>query len=81
MNNYQDTAREPAASRGIELRLHDINQLFNSMDPSPFREKDLDIEAEEFIVDWAREPPKHEPLLLTIHLPAAGRSSPNFVIV
>ena len=68
MNNYQDTAREPAASRGIELGLHDINQLFNSMDPSPFREKDLDIEAEEFIVDWARELPKHEPLLLTIHL-------------
>ena len=38
------------------------------MDPSPFREKDLAIEAEEFIVDWARELPKHEPLLLTIHL-------------
>lgn len=54
--------------RGIELRLHDINQLFNSMDPSPFREKDLDIQAEEFIVDWARELPRSDPLLLTLHL-------------
>jgi len=43
----------------IKLRLRDINQLFNSMDPSPFLEKDLDDEAEEFIVGWAREfPPK-----------------------
>ena len=42
-------------SHSIQLRLRDINQLFNSMDPSPFLEKDLDDEAEEFIVGWARE--------------------------
>ena len=34
----------------IELELHDMMQLFDSMDPSPFREKDLDPDAEEFIV-------------------------------
>jgi hypothetical protein len=36
-----------AADRGhphtISLKLRDMNQLFNSMDPSPFIEKDLDI--------------------------------------
>ena len=68
MSANQNTVREPGASRGIELRLNDINQLFNSMDPSPFREKDLDLQAEEFIVDWARELHKHELLYLTIHL-------------
>ena len=52
----------------IELRLHNINQLFNSLDPSPFREKDLDAEAEDFIVSWAQELPRAEPLLLIIHL-------------
>jgi len=60
----------------IELRLQDINQLFNSLDPSPFREKELDADAEEFIVDWAQELPRSEPLLLVIHLvnpPASGK--------
>ena len=38
----------------ISLNLRDLNQLFNSMDPSPFLEKDLDDDAEDFIVGWAR---------------------------
>ncbi len=38
------------------------------MDPSPFREKDLDPEAEEFIVGWARELPRDRPLRIVIHL-------------
>ena len=39
----------------IELRVDEIAQLFHTLDPSPFRERDLDREAEEFIVGWARE--------------------------
>ena len=39
----------------IELRLANANQLINTMDPSPFHERDLDHDAEEFIVSWARE--------------------------
>lgn len=54
--------------RRIELDLRDIHQLFNSMDPSPFREKDLDADAEEFIVGWAQEFPSAEPVSLVIHL-------------
>lgn len=61
----------------IELRLHDINQLFNSLDPSPFREKDLDADAEEFIVDWAQELPSDENLLLIIHLGKAPAPEKN----
>ena len=34
----------------VELNLKDIDQLFNTIDPSPFHEKDLDHDAEEFIV-------------------------------
>lgn len=52
----------------IELNLRDISQLFNSMDPSPFHDKDLDSDAEEFIVSWAREYPPDAPLTLRIHL-------------
>ena len=31
----------------IELNLSRLSQLFNSLDPSPFRERDLDLDAEE----------------------------------
>jgi hypothetical protein len=39
----------------LELRVHELKQLFDSLDPAPFRERDLDPRAEEFIVGWARE--------------------------
>lgn len=52
----------------IELNLQNVKQLFNSMDPSPFRERDLDDDAEEFIVSWAQEHPLHLPMKLVVHL-------------
>jgi hypothetical protein len=57
-----------AAPHRIELNLQSLNQLFNTMDPSPFHEKDLDHDAEEFIVSWTREFPLDEPVLLVVHL-------------
>lgn len=42
----------------IELQLETIEQLFHSLDPFPFHRKDLDRDAEEFIVSWARELPE-----------------------
>src|SRR5262245_34276237 len=38
------------------------------MDPSPFLDKDLDVDAEEFITGWARELPHDKPLALLVHL-------------
>lgn len=55
-------------SARIEVRLRDLAQLFNSLDPSPFIDRDLDADAEEFIVSWARELPHHGELELVIHL-------------
>ena len=54
----------------IELRLNRLQQLFNSLDPSPFVDKDLDRDAEEFIVGWAEQFPAAQPLRLAIYLPA-----------
>ncbi len=45
------------------------------MDPSPFHERDLDHDAEEFIVSWAQEFPRKDPISLLVHvneLPAGG---------
>ncbi len=58
----------PKGVNRIELDLRDIHQLFNSMDPSPFHEKDLDADAEEFIVSWAQEFPLPAPVALAVHL-------------
>lgn len=52
----------------IEVRLRELAQLFNSLDPSPFIDRDLDVEAERFIVSWARELPHHADLELVVHL-------------
>ena len=34
----------------IEVHVAELNQLFNAIDPAPFRQRDLDPDAEEFIV-------------------------------
>jgi hypothetical protein len=52
----------------IEVRVAELRQLFNAIDPSPFHERDLDPKAEAFIVGWARELPREVPLALRVHL-------------
>ncbi|HAS81715.1 MAG TPA: hypothetical protein DCS43_03315 [Verrucomicrobia bacterium] len=56
---------EPAV---IQLKLRELNQLFNSMDPSPFINKDLDADAEAFIAGWALEFPVSKPIKLLVHV-------------
>ncbi len=53
----------------IEMKLNSPMQLFNSLDPSPFHEKDLDDDAAEYIVSTARDLPLNTPLRLEIYLP------------
>jgi hypothetical protein len=57
----------------IMLRLREFAQLFNSMDSSPFYDRDLDADAEEFITGWAREIPagRELELVISLSLPAA----------
>jgi hypothetical protein len=67
-----------AHSTRISLRLRELNQLFNSMDPSPFIDRDLDHDAEEFIVSSAREAHGSRSFELMVHLatpPESGRSA------
>lgn len=58
----------PPDCERIEVHVAELRQLFNAIDPSPFREKDLDPNAEEFIVSWAREAAKDAPLALLVYL-------------
>lgn len=52
----------------LELRVRELGQLFNSMDPTPFLNKDLDREAEAFIETWAMGFPPGSRLSITVHL-------------
>jgi hypothetical protein len=58
----------PPGCVSIQVRLRHLRQLFNEMDPSPFHERDLAPEAEEFIVEWVREIPRDTPIALVVQV-------------
>ena len=58
----------PAGCALIEVHVADLKQLFHSLDPTPFRERDLDPKAEEFIAGWARELSADAKLALVVHV-------------
>src|SRR5674476_296317 len=65
----------------IELNLREVGQLFNTMDPAPFPEKDLDNDAEEFILSWVGEFPLDEPVSLVVHLAELPASENSQTVV
>ena len=71
---------DPGRPHIISLKLREMSQLFNSMDPSPFIEKDLDDDAEEFIVSWAQEFSPDAPLKLRIYLDQWPAEDPKELI-
>jgi hypothetical protein len=67
----------PGDEAVIEVRLGELKQLFNAMDPAPFWERDLDPNAADYIVESAREL-RGGPRGLIIHLgrePATAEAS------
>ena len=53
----------------IEVKLSSIMQLYNSFDPAPFHEKELDIDAEKYIIDTIKDFPVKTQFRLVIYLP------------
>ncbi len=51
----------------LALRVREIGQLFNSMDPTPLNNKDLDPQANEFIESWASSHSINSRFHLTVH--------------
>lgn len=62
-------------SHTIEVQIKAAEQIFNSLDPSPFHDRDLDEKAERFIVGWAREAKSSEHLELVVILTDAEELS------
>jgi hypothetical protein len=53
----------------IEIKLSSVLQLFNSFDPAPFHEKELDSAAEHYIIDTVKDFPKKTTFKIIIYLP------------
>ena len=69
MKKFESIFRKESGFFLIELRLRDLNQFFNSFDPSPFHDKDIDDDAERYIVESVRVFPIKTPLKLVFYLP------------
>jgi hypothetical protein len=63
-----DGASYPPGCEVLELHVAELKSLFNAMDPAPFRDRDLDPNAEEYIVEWAREARRDAPLGVLVRL-------------
>lgn len=61
----------------IELSVQDIAQIYESLDPYPFHERDLDRDAEDYIVGWARELPRDHAFRILVHVPGTALSAPG----
>lgn len=59
----------------IDLKVDDPQQLLDMLDPFPFRERGLDGDVDEYIVEHAQEVAPDAPLAISIHLPATQASS------
>jgi hypothetical protein len=58
----------PDACEVIRVHVGELKQLFHSLDPSPFRDRDLDPNAEAFIVRWARGVSRRARLALLVQI-------------
>jgi hypothetical protein len=59
----------------IHVRIRRIEQLYHTLDPHPFIERNHNEDAEEYIAEGARGVPKKEPFRIVFHMPpgeAAG---------
>jgi hypothetical protein len=61
----------------IELRVVELAQLFNSMDPTPFHHRDLDRDAEEFLESWALDFPQDSHFRIVLHIERMPKEDPT----
>ena len=65
---FSSTDRSSPPRETLDMHVAELKQLLHTIDAAPFRERDLDPGAEEFIVEWARELRPAVPLRLIVHL-------------
>lgn len=81
MPSSADRRELPRDHARIEVHVGELKQLFNSLDPTPFRERDLDPSAEDFIAGWARELHGDRPLGLIVHVDGAPPAAAEVAVL
>ncbi len=61
----------------IKIRVAAISQLFDPLDPSPTRERDLDVHTHKFLVGWARELPREAAFTIVVEAPKEEAAKPE----
>jgi len=69
-----------APVRQIELRVAELAELFNSLDPTPFHHRDLDRDAEEFLESWALEHPPGSEYRIVVHIERMPSADPSALV-
>lgn len=69
----------PDRTHTIEIRVRDVHQLFDSLDPAPFHDRDLDRDAAQYIQESLEDIPDDRPVRLLIWLPPAQLESAGMV--
>jgi len=69
MTEIEEHYRSENGAILIEMRLRTVMQIFNSLDASPFHEKDLDPDAEAYITEIVQDFPHAKAMKIVIHLP------------
>lgn len=58
----------------IRLVLANAEQFYHSLDPSPFRDRDLDRDAAEFIIEEVEDLPRDDSIRLVLSVPDASKA-------
>ncbi|MGA2917563.1 hypothetical protein [Methanoregula sp.] len=69
MDDIESLYRKVDGKILLEIKLTSIMQLFNSFDPAPFHEKELDSAAEQYIVETVKDFPARTEFKMIIYLP------------
>lgn len=80
VNQLQSYYRQEAGTYLIEIKLNQLQQVFNSLDPSPFLDRDLDDNAENYIINSVDEFPLNTPLKLVFYLPSNEQNTARHLL-
>jgi hypothetical protein len=72
--------KHSATIHQIEIRIRTLDELFNSMDPTPFHHRDLDNDAQVFIESWAMNYPPDSHFRVIVHIAEMPEDDPEPVV-
>lgn len=61
----------------LRVRVGRALEMFNTLDPYPFGERDLDPAAEDYLVAWVKDEPRGKPLRVEILVPPDEAAGPE----